>query len=138
FNVLNDAMQTEALLATTQWQRFPLRRSILGGLEQQLHRDIDLHCVFKGLYDLARERRHAPEDIDGAAFHAVLVLERDVAVLDLNRDWNQHRVAGDLHEVRSHIKGHQVDGDLVSHHFFQILELYGRSRLQFGKLFETI
>src|SRR6266481_2559366 len=137
-HVLNNDIQTVAILANAQWQRFPVHRSILGSLRQQFHRHIDLHRVFKGLYDLARKRRHTPEDIDGAAFHTVLVLERDVAVLYLNRDWNQHGVARNLHKVRSHIKGHQVDGDLVPDYFFQVLELYGRSRLQFGELFQTV
>ncbi len=137
-HVLNHDVQTIAILADAQRQSFPVHRRIFGGLGQQFHRHIDLHRIFKGLHDLAGERRHASEDIDRAALHAVLVLESDVAVLDLNRDRNQNRVAGHLHEVRSHIERHQVDADLVADHFFQILELHGRRRLQFGKLFQTV
>src|SRR6266849_5917795 len=106
-----------SLTTMSRRQRFPVHRRIFGSLRQQFHRHIDLHRVFKGLYDLARERRHAPEDIDGAALYSVLVLESDVAVLDLNRDGNQHRVTGNLQEVRPHIEGHQVDGDLMPDHF---------------------
>src|SRR5258708_19578967 len=122
-HILNDNVQTVAIKADPQRQRFPVHRSILGGLGQQFYRHIDLHRVFKGLYDLARERRHATEDIDGAALHAVLVLERDVALLDLNRDRNQHRIAGTLHEARSHTKTHKIDVDLVPHHSFHALDL---------------
>ena len=70
--------------------------------------------------------------------HAVFVLEGDVAVLDLDRDRNQHGVAGDLHEVRAHVEGHQVDADLVADDFFQVLELDGRGGLQLGELLEAV
>src|SRR5580658_5208688 len=97
-HVLNYDVQAIAILADAQRQRFPVHRRILGGLGQQFHWHIDLHRILKGLYDLARERSHAPEDVDRTALHTVLVLESDVAVLDLNGDWNQHRIAGHLHE----------------------------------------
>ena len=84
------------------------------------------------------ESGDASEDVDCATLNAVLVLEGHVAVLDLDRDRHQHRVAGNLHEISPHIKRHQVDVDFVADDFFEILELDRRGSLQFGKLLEAI
>src|ERR1700690_3105741 len=137
-NVFNDDSEAISILADAQWHSLPVDRGIFGGLGQQLNGNVDLNGIFEGLYDLAGQSGDAPEDIDRAAHDTVLVLEGDVAVLDLDSDGNQHGIAGDLHEVGPDVERHQVDADFVGNDFFQILELDRRSGLQLGKLFQTL
>src|ERR1035438_10807836 len=137
-DVLNDDIKTVSILADPQRHSLPVDRGILGCLGQQLNGNVDLNGIFEGLDDLAGQSGDAAEDIDCAALDAVLILERDVAVLDLDGDGYQHGIAGDLHEVGPDVERHQVNADLMGNDFFQVLELDCGRGLQLGKLFQAL
>src|ERR1035441_5300636 len=85
-DVLNDDIKTVSILADAQRYSLPVDRGILGCLGQQFNGNVNLNRIFEGLDDLAGQSGDAAEDIDCAALNAVLILERDVAVLDLDGD----------------------------------------------------
>ena len=107
-------------------------------LRKQFRRHIHLHRIFEGLRDLSGQRCGAAENVHRPALHPVFIHESDVAVLYLDRHRNQHCVIRYFDEIRAHIEWHQVNGHLVTDHFFQVLELYGRRRLQLGELLQPV
>ncbi len=122
----------DAVAAGAKRNRLPVERGVLHRLFQQLRGHIHLHRVFKRLRNSSGDSGHATEDVDRAPLNAVLGDKGNVLVLHLQRDGNQHRVAGDLHVIGAHLEGHQVDVDLVADDLFQVLELDLGRRLDLG------
>src|SRR5712691_3836801 len=83
----------------TQRQRLPVHRGILCRTGQEFRRHIHLSSVFEGLHNLSGQRGYPAKDIDGATLHAIFVGKCDIAILHLDRDRNQHRVAGNFHKI---------------------------------------
>ena len=97
-----------------------------------------MHRVFKGLHHLAGQRGQAREDIDRSLLNAVFVDEGDVAIPHLDRDRHQHGIAGDFHEVGSHVERHRVEDHLGVNLFGEVRELNLRSGLQLGELLQAV
>src|SRR5271167_2756721 len=116
-DVLDYDIEPVTILADAQWDSLPVDRGIFRSLGQELNRHIDLHRFLEGLNDFPSQSGDASKDVDGATLNAVLVLEGHVAILDLDRNRNQHGIAGDLHKVGPDIEGHQIDADLVADDF---------------------
>src|ERR1700733_12874303 len=131
-------VEAVAVLADLKRQRFPVDRGILGCFGKELDGDVNLNRIFKGLNDLAGQCGDSAEDVDRTALDAVLVLEGDVAVFNLDSNRNQNRVAGYAHKVGANIERHEVVSDFAGDDFFQIFELNGRGCLKFGKLLEAV
>src|SRR5439155_6240758 len=75
---------------------------------------------------------------DGTALDTVFIDKGYIAVPHLDRDWHQHCVTGDFHEVSAYIERHGVEDDLRIDGFFQIGKFDLRSGLQLGELLESI
>ena len=67
-------------------------------------RGVEHDAVFHRIDDAAAQRGELREDVHHGMHHAVLVLELQVAVSHLNRDWRQHALVRHANKIRPHIK----------------------------------
>ena len=107
-------------------------------LFQQLRWNVHLHRVLEGLRHLTGDAGDATEDVDRATLDAIFGDERDVLVLDLQGHGNEYGVSGHFDVVGTHLKGHEVDVDVVADHLFQILEFDWGGRVHLGQRFQFV
>jgi len=103
-NILNHNIE---LVATgAQRNSLPIDLGILNFFGQQLSGYIRSDGVLEGLRHFAADTGDAPKDIYNAMLYSVFVCKGYIAILDLHRDWNEHRVAGDSDEIGADVEGH--------------------------------
>src|ERR1051326_5419875 len=95
--------------ARTHGKRLPIKRDVVDFFFQQLGGNILAERFFKGLYDLAGKLGELAVNVDHGTLNAIFVGESKAFKRDLQRDGNQDRVRGQLHEINLHVKGQQVD-----------------------------
>ena len=127
-HVLHDNVQFVA--SRSQRHCFPINFRILHFLGKQFRRHVGSYGVFKRLCHLAGESREPAENVDDAMLYAVFVRKCNVAVLDLHRDRNQDRVAGDSHKISTNLERHQIVRNVRPDHLFQILKFDCRRLVQ--------
>src|SRR5579875_1618649 len=94
-HVFDSDIQTIASRA--QRKRFPVKSFVIEGLGKQLGWFLHLYSVLKTLHDAVCNGGNTANNMDFAGSHAILGIKGDIAVFDLERNWHQHRISGDLY-----------------------------------------